>query len=238
VAALVDRERLASIAYFGTSSPRVGFASPHSPYASGVTPGSAYDPGEATRLLEEMGLRDRDDDGIRDDAGGNAVTVTMLVQDNNVRRARAAAIISDEMRRVGLDASVEAVPYEQIVRTLTTTYDHQMVLLGFTGSGDLVDSGNVIPSSAPLHISYPSQETPHYEWERELDALYEELLATAREPEIKEICSRIESVFLEELPWIYLVSQHAFAAAREPYGNLVRRTIGSGTFVVGRLFVR
>lgn len=52
-----------------------------------------FEPKKATKLLKELKLKDRDEDGILEDESGNPVTLRILVQNTNKQRLEAAETI-------------------------------------------------------------------------------------------------------------------------------------------------
>jgi peptide/nickel transport system substrate-binding protein len=66
-----------------------------------------YDLGKARALLDGLGYRDRDGDGVRE-AGSAPMAPVLLVQANNPARLRAAELIATAMKEIGIRVRVRA----------------------------------------------------------------------------------------------------------------------------------
>lgn len=74
-----------------------------------------FEPKKATKLLKELKLKDRDEDGIIEDESGNPVTLRILVQNTNKQRLEAAETIIENLKQIGINAeliSVDADSYK------------------------------------------------------------------------------------------------------------------------------
>jgi len=65
-------------------------------------PSTPYDPAAAARDLASMGLKDRNGDGMLEDASGQAVRFSLLAQKGNTSIERGAAVIRDELKKIGV----------------------------------------------------------------------------------------------------------------------------------------
>ncbi|MDX9724126.1 MAG: ABC transporter substrate-binding protein [Myxococcota bacterium] len=74
----VDKERLQREVFFGLAIPSNGPYSSMTPFVDPETTPIAYDPRRASELLEDAGYRDRDGDGWREDARGEALQIRLL----------------------------------------------------------------------------------------------------------------------------------------------------------------
>ena len=74
-----------------------------------------FEPKKTTKLLKELKLKDRDEDGIIEDESGNPVTLRILVQNTNKQRLEAAETIIENLKQIGINAeliSVDADSYK------------------------------------------------------------------------------------------------------------------------------
>ena len=68
-----------------------------------------FEPKKATKLLKELKLKDRDEDGIIEDESGNPVTLRILVQNTNKQRLEAAETIIENLKQIGINAELVSV---------------------------------------------------------------------------------------------------------------------------------
>ncbi len=79
------------------------------------------DPNEVSILLSDMGLTERNEDGVLIDRSGwsdRAVSLTLLVSLENDLRVSVAENISVWLRKYGMDVSVEALPFDDVTERL------------------------------------------------------------------------------------------------------------------------
>ena len=79
-----------------------------------------YNPSEALALLEEMGWRDEDADGIRESHGvdgirnGTPFSITLLTNSDHLAHERTARILVENMAACGIGLEVEYYPADQL----------------------------------------------------------------------------------------------------------------------------
>ena len=107
----IDRNEMNKIIYFGRGVPRQVTAHPSSSYFEPqfATAYAQYDPDRARTLLDEIGLRDADGDGLRDYADGAPLTLTLEYIDFETPKAISMDLVSDYWRAVGIDLRLKIV---------------------------------------------------------------------------------------------------------------------------------
>ena len=68
-----------------------------------------FDVADAERRLTGLGLVDRNEDGIREDAAGQPAHFTLLTQAGNTSLERGAAALREALRPVGVQVDVVAL---------------------------------------------------------------------------------------------------------------------------------
>ena len=103
----VDRESFANTVFLGAAVPVYGPVTPgnHLWFAKDL-PQVPHDPERARALLAGLDLRDRNGDGTLDDARGSAVRFSLLTQKGNTSREKGAAVIQEDLRRLGIVVDV------------------------------------------------------------------------------------------------------------------------------------
>jgi peptide/nickel transport system substrate-binding protein len=115
IALCTDRERIAAEAFpqAATSVAHSYVAAEHPLYAGGDLIRWPFTPADGRSLLEEVGWRDEDADGIREAHGvpgvpdGTEFGVTLLTTQGDPARERTAAILADNLSDCGVSLSVE-----------------------------------------------------------------------------------------------------------------------------------
>ena len=178
-----------------------------------------YDLDKANEILDGLGWTDTDGDGIREDADGNPIEFRLVTNTGNSVRQEATQIIEQGMEDIGLKVDYEAIDFGVLVGQLTTTYDWEAMVIGFTGGPDPYSGINFWHSTADLHLWYPNQPEPATDWEREIDDLYvlgsQELDHEAR----VEHYRRAQEIAAENVPIIYTTLGERLTATRNVFGN-------------------
>ncbi len=178
-----------------------------------------YNPEGAGGILDELGWVDQDGDGMRKDADGNPIVFTIVTNEENSIRTDVLSLIGDDLRAIGLDARVEARPFDEIVDQLVSSYEWEAIIIGLTGGTEPHGGINVWHSSEQLHLWYPNQESPATEWEAEIDRLYIEG-SQELDPERRvEYYQRAQAIAAENVPLIYTALAERLSAVRNLFGN-------------------
>ena len=178
-----------------------------------------YDPDTAMGILDDLGWTDRDGDGFREDAEGNPITFTIVTNEENSIRTEVLARIREDLHAIGIDAAAAARPFGEMVGQLTTTYDWEAIIIGFTGSSEPHGGISMWHSSGPFHLWYPNQSEPATEWEAEVDRLYiEGSQELDRERRVRHY-HEAQAIAAENLPMIYTALPERLSAVRNVFGN-------------------
>ncbi len=221
IAYAINRPGIIRTVYFGRAIPIWSPVSPANKhwYNSSVIR-YPYDLDKARKLLDEIGLVDRDNDGIREDAEGNDVGFRFISNRENNIREKIGNILSHDFKKIGLKAIFKLEDFNTLVTKLQDSYDYEACLLGLTGSPEPSSGMNVYLSSGRTHHWYPSQERPATEWEARIDELINMYL---HEPEVKERkphFDEIQSIMSDKVPMIYTVNAIVYVAIRNNFANM------------------
>src|SRR4029077_19545038 len=107
ISSAVDRKLFADTVFFGAGVPVYGPETPANKiwYWPGL-PQIPHDPAAAKQLLASIGLADRNGDGLLEDAQNRPSRCTLLTQKAGPSFERGAAVIRDELKRIGLTVDV------------------------------------------------------------------------------------------------------------------------------------
>ncbi|MFP4205472.1 MAG: ABC transporter substrate-binding protein [Spirochaetaceae bacterium] len=225
MSSLLNRERIARQIYRGLAEPAHHFFAKANPfYDEDIRLEYTYDPERALELLESIGIT-RDDEGVMRDADGNAVEFDINMGAENNVGIDTANIFADELDRVGINARVRPIDFQQLVEKLRSTYDWEMALLGAWTWYWPSQGSNVWPSRGDFHLWHPLQNEPATEWEARIDELYNEGRFTIDEEERKEIYDEYQRLVLEQVPMLWTVHPLSFTAVRDKWDNVYYDTL-------------
>jgi peptide/nickel transport system substrate-binding protein len=241
MAYLVDKETIINNLMFGFGFPQDSFIPTFSPYywkgAAAATP--EFNPEKAKKLLDEMDLKDRNGDGVREDAKGNRVAFNLITNAGNTVREGVGNLITQEAKKVGVDITFKPGDFNTMVTALTSTYDWEGIVIGLTGGVDPISAANVFPSSGNLHMVEPNQKQPRRDWEKDVDKWWDYANLTLDENKRKEGFQKIQEIWLQELPWIYTTNEAAIYGYRNTIGNAKPRPVLRGAMgIMQWLFLR
>jgi peptide/nickel transport system substrate-binding protein len=213
----VDREAFAENVFLGAAVPVWGPITPgNTRWFWPDNPRYPHNDDTAKMLLREIGLEDRNGNGVVEDAKGTEARFTVITQRGIGWYERGTAFVRDELARVGI--ALEIAPLEQgavIQRLQSCDYDAVYFRPVMT---DLDPAGNLDfwLSSGGSHFWNMSQKTPATDWERRIDTLMLEQAAEL-DPARREMQFRaVQKILAENLPVLY------FAAPRLYYAHSMR----------------
>lgn len=181
-----------------------------------------YDPDRARALLEEMGLTDRDGDGVREDAQGHKVEFVLFTNAANNVRVQLATVMERMFADVGISMLLRPLEFNTMVSIMRQTHRFDAILLGFT-SGVPPDpslSANVYRSGGVMHVWDPEQATPRRPWEAEIDRLMDAAVSEAAFARRKAAFDSVQRIMAEEQPLVLLARERIQVAVRDDIGNL------------------
>lgn len=218
----LDRKAMVRTALLGRGRPLYCIVSPANRAWFHECPAYPYDRAKSEALLAEMGLVDRDGDGVREDGGGNAVVLTAITNVENTVRVAELNVIKANLAEVGIRVVPRPMPFNALITRFNTTYEWEAIVLGW-GSGvppDPVMSKNIYLSSGRTHVWHPKQQSPARTWEAEIDGLVGRLETTLDPVLRKATHDRIVDILGEQQPQVFTFGEDVFVAARKEIGNL------------------
>lgn len=219
----IDREGICSLVYNGMAKPLyTPITEANRPYfEEGFYPRFEYDLKKARKLLESIGFKDRDGDGILEDPQGHKLKFTLITNAGNKERETIGNIIKEDLRKLGIEVHFQPIDFNSLVSRLTAPpYQWEAVIIGLTGSIDPHFGRNVWHSSGGLHMWHPRQKKPATEWEAEIDRLID-LGAIELDFEKRvEIYKRLFWIITYQQPMIFIATPKSLMASYNKLGNL------------------
>jgi peptide/nickel transport system substrate-binding protein len=110
VAATIDYAQIRDLVFSGYGSvPTAGFVPPTHPDFNSALPAMAQDVEKATQLLDSLGWKDTNEDGIREGADRQNIVLTLLTRGDVAATLRITEMVAADLRDIGIDSTVKAV---------------------------------------------------------------------------------------------------------------------------------
>jgi peptide/nickel transport system substrate-binding protein len=223
VAAAVDRDTISNVTLQGLATPLYGFVSPASKnWSKQDLPKIDYDPKAAEQMLTSAGFKKTGstDALVLQDASGNNVEFTLLVPAENEARKNEAAIIQQDLGKLGIKMNVVPLDFPSVTDRWQKSFDYDAILLGLSQT-DVEPSSyaNFLLSNASQHQWQPKQKQPATDWEKKADDLFNQVSTERDETKRKNAFDGIQTIYREEMPVIPIVARHIITGANSKIGN-------------------
>ena len=209
----VDREEFAQTVYLGEAVPVWGPITPgNRAWFTPNIPRYAPDLQKARALLESIGLKDRNGNGIVEDASGREARVTVITQRGIGSYERGTTVLRERAAQIGI--TLDIVPLEfsaMIQRMLSSDYDAIYMRLQST---DLDPAMNMDfwRSSGSAHVWNLEEKTPATDWEREIDQLMLVQASIVDDRQRHELFENVQRIFAENVPMLHFAAPKMYAA--------------------------
>lgn len=229
IAMSVDRDSIVKGAFFGRGEIHFGFVSPViKKWYNPDTAKYPFDIAKARALLKEMGIDDRNKDGILEDQDGNLVEFDLNTNAGNNLRERISVLLQEDLKRLGCKVNFRPIDFNALVDKIDVSYDYECIYLGLGGgASDPMANANVVKSDGFTHFWFPRQKTPSTEWEARLDELMNIQGSTLDEAKRKKAFDEVQVIMAREAPFIYLASQYNYAAVDNRLSGLKPTVLSS-----------
>ena len=222
VAHAIDRDAIVRTAFQGNGIPIFSFNSPSNKvWHTDDIVKYPYNPDRARELLKEIGIEDRNSDGILEDNQGHPIKFTINTNSNRQFRINMGTLIKDNLTKIGMDVSLQPLEPGLVSDKLQNTRDFDAIILGWQSQvpPDPIIGKNVLLPSGNTYYSFPNQKEPSTEWEKRLQEL---ITLNSKQTNMND---RLQSykeamrIWSEYLPEIDFASPNYFVAAKNHFGN-------------------
>jgi peptide/nickel transport system substrate-binding protein len=165
-----------------------------SEFFDSTLPAPAYNLDSARTLLNRAGWHTDDSQMLRD-ASGKPFAFTLLVDKGNPTREQAALAVQQDLRKVGIDASIETMEFATLVRDRVLPGDYDAVLIWWTTPPDPDQFAFYATGQDNNHVRYSN---------RVVDSLLAAGRATLDSARRRDIYNRFQRVELEDPPVLVL----------------------------------
>ncbi len=207
-------------------------------FGNNDAPRFEYNLDKARVLLAEMGLIDRNGDGVIEDSDGNNVEFNLTTNSGNSVREKIAETIRKDLVKLGMRVNYRPMNFNILISKLDSTNDWEACVMSLTGGPEPHWGANVWRSSGRMHMWFPGQKTPSTEWEAEIDKLFAEGVRELDRDKRREIYFRWQEIVGEQQPFIYTVTPERLTAIRNRFGNVFPPRFGGFTQKVEEFFIK
>lgn len=201
----VDRQAFIDVVYLGAGAPVDGPVTPgHRRWYDSSRPAPRHDAAEAARLLDAIGVADRNGDGRRETPAGTPARFTLLTQKGNTVRERAAAFLQQEIGKLGVGVDLVQMEVGALVERIMKG-DYEAAWFGVVSS-DAEPHLEFWLSSGSFHVWHPEQQAPATEWERRIDEAVRGMVTAGDEAERLRYFRDAEREFDAHLPALFFAA--------------------------------
>ncbi|MEZ0361683.1 MAG: ABC transporter substrate-binding protein [Hydrogenobacter sp.] len=218
----IDREGICYLVYNGMAKPLYTPITPANRpyYEEHYYPEFRYDLRLAKSMLESIGFKDRDGDGILEDPQGHKLEIVLLTNAGNKERETIGNIIKEDLEKIGVKVIFRPIDFNTLVSRLSAPpYEWEAVIIGLTGSLDPYFGRNVWHSSGTLHMWNPRQKSPQNKWEKEVDELFDKGAQEMNPEKRVQIYKRAFWIITQEQPMIFIATPKSMLAVYPRFGN-------------------
>ncbi len=197
-----------------------------------------YNTEKSLELLKDIGIYDRNQDGILEDKEGNQIKFNLFAPARSNQRRDIANIIRKDLEDIGIGVNFVPLAFNQIVAKLDSTYNWDAILIGLTGGIEPHFGKNVWSSSGHLHMWYPKQKQPATRWEAEIDKIFNKGVQILDRDKRKIVYDRWQEIVADKLPLIYTVQPANIFAIRDKFGNLKPTSYGGAFHNLEEIYIK
>jgi peptide/nickel transport system substrate-binding protein len=196
----LDRVEIAKVAFQGRAKPLVSVLPAGASDAIDLNEMYPYRPDEAKRLLKELGFDEK-----------NPLKFTILVPNQDATMADVAALIKNQMAKIGVEAKINLMDATAAVERVLVKHDFDMHISSFANLRDINQRSVSFfkgRQSDYVGIDDPKLEEMVHQWRRTLD-----------EEGRRKISADMQRLIADQLYWVNATSYPFFQAYRDNVKN-------------------
>jgi peptide/nickel transport system substrate-binding protein len=187
-----------------------------------------FDLKKAAEILDSLGIKDTNGDGIRDIPANFAndfgpqnnppgpFKFELNTNVGNTLREEMIKLLASDLKKIGIEVTAVPKDFAALVDQLTVG-DYEAILIGLTGGTSPASGINVYTCDGNLHfwnVNAGAGCANATEDEKKLDALYRQLAEETDEAKLRQLADEAQFVFAGFLPYIPLTVGNSLAAFR------------------------
>lgn len=178
-----------------------------------------FNPELAKKLLADMGFTPGPK-GVLVDKEGRELAFSLTTNAGNATRETYAEFIRKDLENIGMKVNFLPLEFNLLVDKMDNSQDWEAMIMGFTGGLEPNDGANFWRSDARLHLWWPNQAKPSFDWERRIDEIFDVGLKELDPVKRRAIYREWIDIVVAEQPVVYLVTNERVVAIRNKFGNL------------------
>lgn len=175
---------------------------------------------KAKALLADMGLTDRNGDGIIEDAQGRKVQFTIFTNAGNTAREEMCTYLATDLRKIGMEVNSLFLEFNQLIDRMDVSHDWEAMVMAFTSMWDPHWGSNFWKSDSRNHIWWPEQKQPGFPWEKRIDEIFEQAIQELDKEKRKAMYAEVTRISYEQQPVVFLAVRERVDAIRNKFGNV------------------
>ena len=154
------------------------------------------------------------------DRTGQLVEFSIVTSSSNAQRMKMATLLQDDLSHLGMQVHVVPLDFRAMIDRVFQSFDYEAAIMGLGGGdADPNPEMNVWLSSGSSHLWHMNETQPSTAWEREIDKLMNEQMATLDYHKRKKLYDRVQQIISEQMPVIFLATPNILAGAKAEVGN-------------------
>ncbi len=181
-----------------------------------------YNPEEAKKTLAGLGFKDKNGDGVLEDARGNPVSFTLKTNSDNTLRIGLANFVKDDLAKVGINVVLAPADFNTLITNIRSDFQYDAILLGLQSSipPDPGMMQNVYRSSGLTHFWNLTQPKPSTPEEARIDRLMDEIVSVQDVHARKKAYKEVETLVNEQGWFIWLPIANQKVPVSNKFGNI------------------
>ncbi|KAF0244192.1 MAG: peptide/nickel transport system substrate-binding [Planctomycetota bacterium] len=174
-----------------------------------------YDLDASRQLLDEMGLKDRNGDGWREDEQGNPAEFILTTVADQPTLVTMVTIIEQDLKKVGVKLVPEFIQFNLLVRRISQDWDWEAIILSYTAGPEPLLGKTIWKSGEPRRVwnpRMPAGSAENRDWEKRIDQIFDQAYTDwdpiekrfRWETDVK-LAHEWQQICAENLPHIYLM---------------------------------
>ncbi len=214
IAYAIDKDEIINVVLLGLGVKATGPYRPDMWYYNPNVKKYPYNPEKAKKLLEEAGWRDTDGDGILD-KNGKIFEFTIMTNQGNLSRLKAAQIIQKRLGEVGIKVKIRVIEWASFINEFIDKKRFEAVILGWSTGID-PDQYDIWHSSktGPKELNFISFKN------KEVDKLLEQGRLTFDREKRRKIYFKFQEILAEEQPYVFLYIPYSLVIVHKRFRNV------------------
>ena len=209
----VDREKFAEDVFLGSAVPIWGPITPGNKlWFSPNVPRYAHSVDKAKALLKEIGLEDRNNNGIVEDAQGHEAKFTVITQRGIGWYERGTNELKTQLAAVGIALDVAPLDNGALIKRLISSDYEAIYYRPLATDLDPASNLDFWLSNGSGHLWNLEEKTPATDWEARIDMLMKEQASTSDQMKRKTTFDDAQKTLAQNVPVLYFVAPRIYYA--------------------------